>query len=397
MEKCTGKGRCDYIDWLRVLGIICVFFFHNTRFFDMMDWELKNKEIFLAPTLLVMFVNFWIMPLFFILAGASAGFALQSKTTIQYILERFWRLIVPYLFGIFILIPPQRYVGCLSTGRFSGTFLEFLPWYPGQRLFTVNFGFNPVWFGETGMHLWFLPFLFIFSVMALPIIYYCKNESGARHIKQLVAVGEKAWGLYLFVIPIACARIGLQPIYTKYTSWADFTFWFLIFMFGYLLFYDQRLIERVERHKYKSLGIGMALLGILIVLFTFFLDDLRKWWDFPDYSVGCIFFHIMWAITTWSWLMFFLGAGKTFLNFKNSWLSRLNEGIMPFYMLHQTIILLIGFQVIQWPIHALFKYVVISSASFVVILAIYDLLIIRFNWLRILFGMKVFRSNESSA
>ncbi|GMA97703.1 hypothetical protein PIPA1_05030 [Pelosinus sp. IPA-1] len=61
---------------------------------------------------------------------------------------------------------------------------------------------------------------------------------------------------------------------------------------------------------------------------------------------------------------------------------------MPFYMLHQTIILLIGFQIIQWHSNALFKYIAISSMSFVVIIAIYYLCIMRFNGLRILFGMK---------
>lgn len=388
MEKNIEKDRCHYVDWLRVLGIICVFFFHNTRFFDLMDWELKNKEMFLEPTILSMFVNFWIMPLLFMLAGAGTRFALKTKTTIQYIRDRYWRLVIPYIFGILILIPPQRYVECLSKGKFFGTFLDFLPWYPGHRLFIVNFGFNPVWFGEPGTHLWFLAFLFIFSLIALPIIRYFKSESGERHIKQLVAVGEKLGGIYFFVIPLACVKILLQPIYPKYSSWADFTFWFLIFIFGYILFYDQRLVENADRHKYISLGIGILLLVLLIVLFIFFLDYVKRWWDHPDYSLGCIFFHIIWSVTTWSWLMFFLGAGKAFLNFENACLNRLNEAVMPFYMLHQTIILLIGFQVIQWPINVMFKYIAISTTSFIAIIAIYYLFIIRFNWLRILFGMK---------
>jgi glucan biosynthesis protein C len=153
MGKCIERDRCYYVDWLRVLGIICVFFFHNTRFFDLMDWELKNEETFLEPTIFVMFVNFWIMPLFFMLAGAGTRFALKTKTTIQYIRDRYWRLVIPYLFGILVLIPPQRYVECLSKGKFLGTFLDFLPWYPAHRLFIVNFGFNPVWFGEPGTHL----------------------------------------------------------------------------------------------------------------------------------------------------------------------------------------------------------------------------------------------------
>lgn len=60
MEKSIERDRCYYVDWLRILGIICIFFFHNTRFFDLMDWEVKNKETFLEPTIFVMFISFWI-------------------------------------------------------------------------------------------------------------------------------------------------------------------------------------------------------------------------------------------------------------------------------------------------------------------------------------------------
>jgi hypothetical protein len=359
-----------------------------------MDWELKNKENFLEPTILTMFISFWIMPLFFMLAGIGTRFSLKIKTTIQYVKDRYWRLVIPYLFGILILIPPQRYVECVSKGKFSGTFLEFLPWYPEHKLFIGNFGFDPVWFGEPGTHLWFLAYLFVFSVVALPIIRYLQSESGEKLIKQLVVVVEKIGGIYLFIIPLACAKILLQPVYPKYTSWADFIYWFLIFIFGYILFYDQRFVESAERHKYISVGIGILLLVLLLVLFIFYLEYLQRWWDYPDYSLGCILFHIMWAVTTWSWLMFFLGAGKAFLNFQNTWLRRLNEAVMPFYMLHQTIILLIGFQIIQWNINAWFKYIAISSTSFVVIIAIYYLIILRFNWLRMLFGMKPIRSTR---
>jgi fucose 4-O-acetylase-like acetyltransferase len=134
-----------------------------------MDWEVKNKETFLEPTIFVMFISFWIMPLFFMLAGIGTRFALKTKTTIQYIKDRYWRLVVPYLFGIFILIPPQRYVESLSKGKFSGTFFDFLSWYPEHKLLIGNFGFSPVWFGEPGTHLWFLAFLFVFSILAVPV------------------------------------------------------------------------------------------------------------------------------------------------------------------------------------------------------------------------------------
>jgi hypothetical protein len=80
--------------------------------------------------------------------------------------------------------------------------------------------------------------------------------------------------------------------------------------------------------------------------------------------------------------------GTKFLNFNNKVLAYCNEAVLPFYILHQTMILVIGFFVIQWRLGIMLKYVIISSTSLVLIMAIYQLLIRRFRVTRFLFGMK---------
>jgi glucan biosynthesis protein C len=393
MQRDSQAERLYYLDWLRVLGIICVFLFHNARFFDLMDWEVKNKETFLGITIVIMFINFWIMPLFFMLAGASTSIALKTKTMFQYIRARFWRLVIPYIFGIVILIPPQAYVESLNKERFIGSFFSFFPWYYGRKLLTVHLGFDPIWFGHFGKHLWFLAFLFLFSLLALPIIHYLKSQDGNRIMEQLTMVGEKIGGIYFFILPLIVAQIIVRPMFPKYPSWADFTYWFLIFLIGYIFFSDKRFIETADHYKYISLASGLSFLVVLIILFNYFLAYLKVWWDQPSYSLSCILFHVLWGATTWFWLMVFLGFGKKILDVKNKWLKNLNEAVMPFYMLHQTVILIIGFQVIQWPTGMLLKYIVTGLVSLMIIVSIYYLLIIRIKWLRIAFGMKPFDSS----
>jgi glucan biosynthesis protein C len=397
MQTDLQSDRLYFLDWLRVFGMSCVFLFHNARFFDLIDWEVKNKETYLGITIFVMFVNFWIMPLFFMLAGASTNFALKTKTMFQYIRARYWRLVIPYMFGIVVLIPPQKYVESLDKGRFLGSFLEFLPWYYRHNLLSINFGFDPTWFGHFGKHLWFLGFLFLFSLLVLPIICYSKSQNGSKLMERFAVVGEKIGGIYLFILPLSIVQIILRPMFPKYPSWTDFIYWFLIFLMGYIFFSDKRFIEKADRYKYVSLVSGLILLVALIILFNYFLEYLKVWWDHPNYSLGCIFFHMMWAAATWFWLMFFLGFSKVFLDFKNKWLSKWNEAVMPFYMLHQTIILVIGFQVIQWPIGVLLKYVVVSLVSLVIIAFLYYFGIIKVNLLRTVFGMKPFNYNGISS
>lgn len=396
--------RHYYIDWLRVLGMLVVLMFHSARFFDLIGWDLKNKEVSSTVTIFIVFVNFWIMPLFFMLAGAGTIFSLKVRTKTEFVKERFYRLIIPYFFGLFILVPPQRYLSALQKGQYNGETLSFLPWYIEKKLAIVNYaianyGFDPIWFSEMGTHLWFLAVLFIFSILALPIIGYLKSGHGTKFIKWLAAGGEKLGGIYLFILPIALVRGGLQPLYPKYSSWCDFIFWFLIFIFGYIFFSDERFIKGAERYKYISLSIGVLFLSALVILFIYFIEFVAKCWDHPDYSWGSIFFYIMWTVTTWIWLMFFLGMAKTFLDFKNKWLTYLNQATMPFYMLQQTVIMIVGFQVVQWSSGIALKYFTICGTSLLGIMGMYCLLIRRFTWLRLLFGMRkdnqeIFRKSD---
>lgn len=385
--------RYHYIDWLRVLGMMVVLIFHSARFFDFIGWDLKNKEVSSGFTIFVLFINYWIMPLFFMLAGAGTMFALRTRTKTKFIIERFWRLIVPYFFGLLLLVPPQRYLSALQKGQYHGEMLSFLPWYIERERSIVNYtianyGFDPIWFSEIGTHLWFLAVLFIFSIIALPISSYFKSRQGARFIKWLAVIGEKAGGIYFFILPIAFVRVVLQPHFPKYSSWCDFSFWFLIFIFGYIFFSDQQFIKSAERYKYVSLSMGIFFFVVLLILIGYNLDYVAQCWDHPDYSWGSIIFYSMWAAATWTWLMFFLGAGKAFLTIKNTWLACLNQATMPVYMLQQTVIMIIGYQVVQWSQGMLLKYIIICSLSTVAVMGIYFLLIRRFAWLGMLFGMK---------
>jgi len=87
------------IDWLRVLAVMMVFFFHCARFFGGGGWHLKNPgEESLIATLFIGLLDLWIMPLFFLLSGAGSWFALTSRTAGQYLLERVKRILIP-LYG----------------------------------------------------------------------------------------------------------------------------------------------------------------------------------------------------------------------------------------------------------------------------------------------------------
>ena len=160
------KERRYDIDWLRVLAIVLVFFFHNARFYDPYPWHVKNAEHSFGMLLFVGLLSAWIMPLFFLLSGVGSWYALKSRAAGTYLRERVLRLLVPlYTVGIFILLPPQLYWERITNGQFSGSFLEFYPSYFKAFYFNLLPPFVLPWPG----HLWFLIFLFAISLFSLPL------------------------------------------------------------------------------------------------------------------------------------------------------------------------------------------------------------------------------------
>ncbi len=64
------------------------------------------------------------------------------------------------------------------------------------------------------------------------------------------------------------------------------------------------------------------------------------------------------------------------------------EAQLPFYVLHQTPIILIGYYVVQWNVNALVKFLLISLSSLVITLVVYDIAVRRTAVTRFLFGMR---------
>ena len=156
----TKLARLYYLDWLRVLAMVGIFFFHNARFFDVFtDWHVKNATTGIGPTIIVAFLDGWIMPFFFVLAGVGSYFALRFRNSGQFAGERTMRLLIPLIFGMFIIVVPQAYFEAVSHGEQLGgyNFFQIYGLYL-QTLPELN------WF-----HLWFLAYLFVFSLIALPV------------------------------------------------------------------------------------------------------------------------------------------------------------------------------------------------------------------------------------
>ena len=133
---------------------------------------------------------------------------------------------------------------------FDGSFLEFV----SERLSYTG----PKLFGAVGYHMWFLGFLFAFSLLALPLFNWLKGETGRRFISRLAGLCEHRGASLLFILPLAVVRLSLQPLFPQLQHWADFFFYGTFFVLGYVLFADERFFQAIRRDWRILLSVGIA-------------------------------------------------------------------------------------------------------------------------------------------
>lgn len=363
-----------------------VFLFHNNRFFDTDGWHVKSAETSQASTMITVFAVQWMMPLFFILSGIGSYHALAHQRWPQYLGSRVKRLLVPLLFGIFVIIAPlQVYLERITHNQFEGSFWSFYPHY-----FEGWFGIGTGNFAWMGVHLWYLEFLFVFSIITLPLFLYLRSASGSRIVGMLARFLSRPWMIFLLALPIAIMEFiaALPPIHDSLFGNRDFGGWstlpyLTMLIIGYVLATDEGPTKAMERHRVPALlaGIITFVLGYLAYMGT-------KQWPLVPRELLMSFIR---GILCWSWLVAICGFAGRYLRFSNSFLKYANEAVLPFYILHQVVILCVGFYVLRLHTHLWLEYLVIVTISFAAIMGMYELFIRRVNVLRVLFGMKAIR------
>jgi glucans biosynthesis protein C len=374
-------ARLYFLDWLRVIAILGVFLFHAVHPFDLTPWHIKNGEQSAVVTFFIAFLFPWGMPFFFLLAGASSWFALRRRTAGQFARERFHRLLLPFIGGSIFLMPVMLYFEWrhkLQTGVLTHPFVAFL--------LDRNQGFTPIWFGALGYHLWFLGFLFSFSLVCLPLFLWLKGDAGGLLMSHLAKMCEHRGALLLVFIPLAIIRLALQPFFPQEHNWADFFVQMAFFLFGYMLFSQQGFLHAIRRDWRINLGVGIgaAASALAIAASTGTLDV-----QAPPRTPLDILFWILISIDSWCWTLFFLFIGMRYLDYTNKYLEYGQDAILPFFVFHQPVIIILAYYAVQWQASLVMKLLVVVIGSFCVTLGIYEFLIHRITLLSQLFGMKM--------
>jgi glucan biosynthesis protein C len=365
------------IDWLRLGAVFLLFFFHTACIFHpWSDFYVKNDQ--LSPLIAYIFVwtvGHWHMSLFFILAGASTYFALRKRSGAEYVKERVKRLFIPLIFGTLVLVPPLSYLGLLNHSDYSQSFIAWFPNFFHLQTADLSGYFLG---GFTIGHLWFVLHLFVYSLIALPLFLYFNRDAGCRWTQRIAGVLTKPAVLFL-LFPALLVLISRFP----WVLGGNPLFYITFFIIGFILMSDQRLMDKIDKHRLVLLVLGVVpLVGLIAMSAT------NSWpANIPGWADGIMDAYRN-AFVPWFSILALLAYGRRTLNFTNRFLKYFAEGAYPIYILHQTILVATAFFVVQWGLGVGAKYAVIVALSFAGTVLAYDILVRRTNVTRFLFGMK---------
>jgi hypothetical protein len=237
-------------------------------------------------------------------------------------------------------------------------------------------------------HLWFIAYLWVFSLLALPIFQRLKNGTGRETVLRWTSILARGHRIFLLALPLMLI-LGILHInwpngrMNLINDWANFFFYLTAFFYGFILCSNDRLREAIVRSRLVAIFGGV--LCFLVFLATKDITGNEPWLTYKLPDIAIVALH---GFNTWCWLLVIIGFGTTSLNFRNRLLDYVSEAAYPFYIIHQTIILICGYYVVQldWSIAA--KFISILSISFVTTMFIYEMLVRRLKPLRFLFGMK---------
>ena len=380
MTSNTSQRRYE-LDWLRVFAILVVFVYHSSRFFNLGDWHVKNINTFVWVEIWNVFATRWMMPLFFIISGASIFYAIvKSGGWTRFYVDKFMRLMIPVLVASVTHSALQVYLERLSHGQFSGTFFSFLPEYFNSLYLGIGLPGN---FAFHGMHLWYLLFLFLYSLICYRLFIWLKG-SGRDVLNRIMSWFTIPGLMYVgFSIPLLIMKVLIPEAVLEVGNggWGFLHYiWFLIT--GFLIVSNNRLLQHIKNQRWISLLLGVVLsTAYLYQLFsptravfsTLVTDWLSTLLDF---------------LSAWSWLLAILGFGMRYFNFDRPVLRYSNEGVLPFFILHQTVLLFVGYFVMTWEINAALKWITVFISSSIIIILLYVLLVRKIELFRFLFGMK---------
>ena len=375
------------IDALRALAFALLILYHLCMYYVAdWGWHIKSPVTFEWLQLPMVLVNRWRMDLIFLISGVASAFLIKPDALGRFLASRTLRLLVPLIFGMAVIVPIQPYVQGVSNGLVQPGFGQFLIDYYSGKPWPRD-AFDGWYYGFTWNHLWYLAYLWIYTIaltlLARPL------ESGPGRKLRGVFTGLRGAALMLLpVLPFCLYSFTLQPRFPDngdfIHDWYRNAVYFTAFFYGYLVARDAGFWAEAARLRWATLACAAAIFGVRMVLVAMYPGETPA----PTWIEALAL--VLRNLYMWSMLLTILGWAHAYLNRPFRWLPWANENVYPWYVLHQSLIVLFAWWLLPLRMHPLPEALAVFALTVAGCWSI-SALVRRVGWLRPLFGLKVGR------
>lgn len=335
-----GTERRYDIDWLRTLAFAVLILYHLGMYYVAdWGWHLKSEQVSVWLQNLMVLTSPWRMSLLFFISAVALALVQRrghGRGSLQLAGSRSRRLVVPLLFGMFVVVVPQVYIEARSQGLIEPGFFRFWAQYINPRTELLAEHQTPIGL-LTWNHLWFLPYLWLYSLLLLPLrgpLDRLARGRGLRRVPPPVAIAAAVVALMLVWLYL---RPRFPSTHALLDDWYNHGRYLLVFVFGYLFALQPRWWQFViDRRR--------LLLGLAVSCYLLIVAGRNGAFPMPDADFGAhlnvrLVVAVVVALNHWAWLLCAVGYAGFHLNRPSPALRYTNPAILPWYMLHQTLII----------------------------------------------------------
>jgi len=356
--------------------IFAVFLHHVCMPFNGDGWHIMNNESSKALDDIMVYFEQFRLPILFFISGVGTVILLSKITVKKFAIDKMLRLFIPLVVGSLLIIPPQSYIENIS---------EFQSYWQAFPILTLKFETN---------HLWFIEYLIVFAFFAIPINMVLSTQLGSMIIGLIEKLSRYKLGLYGLVVLLIAVKLYFSLNFpsddNKVENLSSSTFYLFFFIAGMVFIRSKNIWQAIGKQRYYNL---LLLLFSTIVFYGYYYSP-----DLSPYLSIEMRWAIWWLVcclVAWSALLTILGYAQFYFTNSPTWLRLSNELIYPFYIFHQTVIVVIGYFVITWQTSIPIKIMALFFLSFAVTAVICLFIVKPFNIFRFLFGLKPLQKVES--
>jgi peptidoglycan/LPS O-acetylase OafA/YrhL len=376
------------LDWIRVGAFFLLILYHVGMFYVPWDWHVKSPHPVEALEPVMLLTNPWRLTLLFLVSGAATRF-MADKTTVRTLTGvRVARLLPPLLFAMFVIVPPQSYYQVV----------EYIAAHPGTPLTVDHFWTRYAtgagrWCGVDGKclttptwnHMWFVAYLLFYTLVLAGLLLVWKRLG-----EHLQAAAERALsGVGLFVWPILFLGLMRAWLYARFGETHALVGDHYVhavsgaaFLLGFGLAKSEILRGRLTAARWPALALALAAYAGWAAYVWVYRNDT------PVPAPGLkLIMRFVFATDAWCAIVAILGFGAKHLNRGGPALRYLTVGVFPFYLIHQTLIVVLAHYLAKLNLPQPLEAVILIGLTFAGCLATYEI-VRRIPGIRMLFGLK---------